>query len=716
MNLRIKMLLPFLLLLSIFLAVSTLYVIPKYGEEVKRDVIEHEATYLRMIALGLTPKLVSNDLSTLSAITQQVMAEHRHWHSIELLTPDAPAPILLSSSRANLDNDLETLTQDLVLQGNKYGSLQLKLDLTNLIEQHMGHVKHFRKAAIGILLFSMLVVSLFLDRMIRKPLTRLSDFATQITEGDYEHRYTRQSNDEIGQLGSLLDGMRQKVLERDQSMRRISEIQDAARLIQSKLMLGEDKQQVYGTIQARILSLSESETGLICEIVEDDNRITCLSPLSLNHTLSQPPSSWRVNIYPERSLLGEVMRTGRSVIKNHGEFSNEELGFPIPDSVTPFNFMGLPLYNSYRLVGVLCLVNREQHFNAPLIKELEILMQPLSGLITAYQERTILTESEARLRLLIDNAAEGIITTSENGSITTFNPAAERIFGYSKSHVLGRSVGILVPRDKLKVYFGQLQPIFEQQHLPHPLSNNELEATGMHRNGKMIPLELSVTQIKTQQGMQYTGIVRDISDRKQQEAELNKAYSDLQKAHELMEEQSRRDSLTKLANRRFLDQILAREWARAERTGTNELSIILCDIDYFKKYNDTYGHLEGDDCLRNVAKALAESFARKIDLVARYGGEEFMIVLPDTSQASAIEMAEAMRQKVWDLNLIHESSPVANRITISVGIFTGGPATSHNLNSAIQRADKSLYQAKASGRNRVMHCCNLPLVHTENHG
>lgn len=109
-----------------------------------------------------------------------------------------------------------------------------------------------------------------------------------------------------------------------------------------------------------------------------------------------------------------------------------------------------------------------------------------------------------------------------------------------------------------------------------------------------------------------------------------------------MEEQNRRDSLTGLANRRFLDQILAREWARTERKGTNELSIILCDIDYFKRYNDTYGHLEGDECLRKVSKVLADSFTRKVDLVARYGGEEFMIVLPDTSAIAAMAMRALM--------------------------------------------------------------------------
>jgi diguanylate cyclase (GGDEF)-like protein/PAS domain S-box-containing protein len=393
------------------------------------------------------------------------------------------------------------------------------------------------------------------------------------------------------------------------------------------------------------------------------------------------------------------------VIRNEKQCATEKAGFPLPEGLPLKHFMGLPLYNSFRLVGVLCLVNHKHGFDKRLAAEIETLLQPLAGLITAYQERTTLTESEARLRLLVDNAVEGIVTTNDKGNIITFNPAAERIFGYSKSQVMGRSIGILVPREQIREYVKLMSKMICESVTSSQQSNKELEAEGLHRNGKLIPLELSVTQIKTQQGIQFTGIIRDISDRKQQEVELSKAYADLQKAHELMEEQNRRDSLTGLANRRFLDQILAREWARTERKGSNELSIILCDIDYFKRYNDTYGHLEGDDCLRKVAKVLADSFTRKVDLVARYGGEEFMIVLPDTSAFAAVAMAEAMRKNILNLNVEHKSSPVASSITISVGVFTGGPAVSRNLNNAIQRADQALYRAKAGGRNQVVHDC-----------
>lgn len=705
MNLRFKMLLPFVLLFSIILTGSSLYIIPKYEKQLKQEAISQESTYLKLLSITLQPALLLNDVDALAFLSEQIISEHSNWYSLHIRTSDATLNLPLAR-RSNSDNlPLNTITSEIKLTNGQQVSLVLGLDVSPQVNKQLDHIRHFRRAVLGVLLFSTLTISLFLNTLILKPLIKLVSFARQISKGDYKKKPIKVGNDEVGQLGASLEVMRQKILEREQAMRRVSEVQDVVRLIQSKLTLDQDIQQVYGSLQRRILTLTEAETGLICEIVEDDNRVTCLNPLSLNHTLGLPPSNQPSKICPEQSLLSEVVRSGSIVIRNEKQCATEKAGFPLPEGLTLKHFMGLPLYNSFRLVGVLCLVNRKQGFDKRLAKEIETLLQPLAGLMTAYQERTTLTESEARLRLLVDNAVEGIITTNDKGNIITFNPAAERIFGYSKSQVMGRSIGILVPREQIREYVKLMSKMICESVTSNQQSNKELEADGLHRNGKLIPLELSVTQIKTQQGTQFTGIIRDISDRKQQEVELSKAYADLQKAHELMEEQNRRDSLTGLANRRFLDQILAREWARTERKGSNELSIILCDIDYFKRYNDTYGHLEGDDCLRKVAKVLADSFTRKVDLVARYGGEEFMIVLPDTSAFAAVAMAETMRKNILNLNLEHKSSPVASSITISVGVFTGGPAVSRNLNNAIQRADQALYRAKASGRNQVVHDC-----------
>lgn len=158
------------------------------------------------------------------------------------------------------------------------------------------------------------------------------------------------------------------------------------------------------------------------------------------------------------------------------------------------------------------------------------------------------------------------------------------------------------------------------------------------------------------------------------------------------------DGLTGLANRRRFDETLHSEWQRAKRN-SSQLSLIMLDIDHFKNYNDSYGHLAGDDCLKAIADCLRLSFKRPQDLVARWGGEEFICLLPETSLAAAIQLAEQTRLAVAALRIEHRASPVAPVVTISLGVACQG-----NQNEAtmlVELADQSLYDAKKNGRNRV---------------
>ena len=315
------------------------------------------------------------------------------------------------------------------------------------------------------------------------------------------------------------------------------------------------------------------------------------------------------------------------------------------------------------------------------------------------------------MRLVVDSALEGIVSIDEAGNITSLNIAAERIFGYSAKQLLGRSVGILIPPENHLNHIEAARFLLDVDNT-NGRKNTEIETDVLHKNGKLIPVELSFSKVSIDGNIQYTGVVRDITERKQHESELNKAYAELQEAHELLEQQNRIDPLTGLANRRCLDESLRLEWKRAQRHQDSPLTIILCDIDNFKRYNDTYGHPAGDDCLVKVATAMRESFTRKIDLVARYGGEEFMIVLPNTSAEVAFKQADIMRQRIWGLNIDHKSSPTADRVTISVGIFTAQPTRNCKLRTAIQHADEALYDAKANGRNKVC-ASKAPLSITE---
>jgi diguanylate cyclase (GGDEF)-like protein len=161
---------------------------------------------------------------------------------------------------------------------------------------------------------------------------------------------------------------------------------------------------------------------------------------------------------------------------------------------------------------------------------------------------------------------------------------------------------------------------------------------------------------------------------------------------------SRTDDLTSIANRRFMDEFLDREWQRAIRNKSS-ISLILIDIDFFKLYNDTYGHLDGDEALKRVAAKLKDVIHRPGDLVARYGGEEFVLVLADTEDAKFV--ADNCRQSIKDLQIPHKSSESADVLTISAGYCTVVPESGTGPSLIIDTADKALYKAKENGRDRV---------------
>ncbi|AXS81446.1 diguanylate cyclase domain-containing protein [Dechloromonas sp. HYN0024] len=159
------------------------------------------------------------------------------------------------------------------------------------------------------------------------------------------------------------------------------------------------------------------------------------------------------------------------------------------------------------------------------------------------------------------------------------------------------------------------------------------------------------------------------------------------------------DGLTGVANRRYFDEAISVEWRRARRH-SNSLAMMMCDVDHFKLYNDTYGHQAGDDCLRQVANAIRQHTERPSDIVARYGGEEFAVVLPETTVGGALMVAEKIRHAVRALNIPHAASP-NHIVTLSIGIASAAPGFDNPPDDLIQAADKALYRAKHEGRDRV---------------
>lgn len=184
------------------------------------------------------------------------------------------------------------------------------------------------------------------------------------------------------------------------------------------------------------------------------------------------------------------------------------------------------------------------------------------------------------------------------------------------------------------------------------------------------------------------------------EQRVSERTAELQKVNLQLEALSTTDGLTGIANRRRFDDVLADEWKRAARHG-QPLALAILDVDWFKHYNDCYGHLAGDDCLRMVARLLQANIRRSGDLVARYGGEEFAFIAPATDEASARHMAQALCTAMATTALPHRASPLGY-VTVSIGVAVMTPTEALTTDVLVKRADEALYQAKALGRDRVV--------------
>lgn len=293
-----------------------------------------------------------------------------------------------------------------------------------------------------------------------------------------------------------------------------------------------------------------------------------------------------------------------------------------------------------------------------------------------------LERAQADLRLadvVVRHTGEAILVLDGELRVRRANPGFERITGYGAELAVGEIPPIFAQDEELL-----------QQLRTRPQAGSHWDGTlwASRADGDRFPIEASLDVVRDAAGRieHQVMVFRDVTVQKQLEDRLR--------------ELSATDGLTLLANRRSFDEALEREWHRATRRG-EPVSLIMCDIDHFKPYNDHYGHVGGDRCLQQVATALASGVKQEGALVARYGGEEFAVILPRTDETRAREVAEGLRRRVEALGIAHAANPNGGCVTISVGISTRTPPQAADFVDLMQSADQALYQAKASGRNAV---------------
>jgi diguanylate cyclase (GGDEF)-like protein/PAS domain S-box-containing protein len=294
-----------------------------------------------------------------------------------------------------------------------------------------------------------------------------------------------------------------------------------------------------------------------------------------------------------------------------------------------------------------------------------------------------LRETKERLQAIMDASPVAISWSDFEGNREYSNHKFKELFGYTIEDIP------TIQEWRRQAY---PDPIYRDS-LPSLLNAiNEAKKQGK----EMTPIEVDVTckdgsirhvaQMGALVSNRILAIYNDITELKQYQT--------------FLENLSATDGLTGISNRRRFDDFLEQEWHRAMRSKT-PLSLIFMDIDFFKGFNDHYGHLAGDECLRQLAQCLAGIIRRSIDLTARYGGEEFACILPDTDFDGAMWVANRIQQKVNDMNIPYSFSSVSDRVTISIGVATLIPSPGQLLSDLIQNADKLLYIAKQNGRNQI---------------
>ena len=289
--------------------------------------------------------------------------------------------------------------------------------------------------------------------------------------------------------------------------------------------------------------------------------------------------------------------------------------------------------------------------------------------------------STSRFRSVVDAAYDAVITVDQEHNITLFNRAAEYLFGYSQSEMIGQPLNRLIP-ERFRGRHSEYIHHFARSPVNSREMNERGRIYGLHRDGTLVPVEIAISKINVNGLLEFTAIIRDIADR----------------IHlmDLLQNEAETDELTGLPNGRTFTDTAEKLFRSSEN-----ISLFMLDIDNFKKVNDTYGHDAGDEVLEVLAGE-AGRYNRKMDLFARIGGEEFVAVLPDTDLDEAFSIADKLRIAIEQQDYIHTWRTTARAIpfTVSIGVATRAPGEAE-VGTVLKRADQALYKAKQGGRNRV---------------
>jgi diguanylate cyclase (GGDEF)-like protein/PAS domain S-box-containing protein len=413
--------------------------------------------------------------------------------------------------------------------------------------------------------------------------------------------------------------------------------------------------------------------GYVSLLAEDgtEKEVVCLESGGIPFTLDQGTST------SIRELHGEAYRIRKALYRNDLS-QREETRSMARGRADSGNALFAPMVIKRKAVGLLGLVNKPGGFT-----ENDARMARAFGDLAAVallNSRTLesLQNSEIRFRSVVETATDAIISVNSRGEIIFWNDAAESMFGYSADETIGKSLTFIMPERFRDAHRRGLKRAVTTGK--SKIIGKTVEMAGLRKDGREFPIELSVARWKTKEGIFFTGIVRDITERKQ--------------AEETIRELAYHDPLTGLPNRMLFNDRLSVELARAKRN-RQKLAVMILDLDYFKDVNDTLGHGMGDQLLRAVGNRLT-GLLRGNDTVARMGGDEFLLLLPEIARGEDVAYVAGKILKAIREPFLVDGNRL--RITTSIGIATY-PTDGKEGDTMLTHADNAMYRAKREGRD-----------------
>ncbi len=557
-SIRLKLLLPLIIaVVSLLVIIHTIWV-PQYFSDEEQVIRAQESAYIEALGISLVPSLLAGDLAQIHATLDSIAQRKPQWKSLRLITADGQLLYPIEASKDAESPRLYAITQPVKLDQDLLAVLAVHLDIASLLDNG---IKRLASLEIYLILFSLfitIVAALLLDRWIRQPLKAMVGATEKIIDGDFSHNLRQNSMDEVGQLAASINQMQSQLEARQKETALQNRILQVIANAQSRFIRDADPQQLFNDLLNDILALTQSDYGFLGEVLFDGNQPYLKTFAITNIAWDEPTREFYASNAPNglefrnlQTLFGSAITNGENVVANDPKHDSRSAG--VPQGHPPLHaFLGIPFKRENKVIGMFGIANRPGGYNEVLIRQLKPIVNTCTQIVEAYkaeQSRLLVEkqehEREVRMRTIVNNISEGIVTTNDKGIIEGFNPAAEILFGYLATEVIGSNISILVPDMHSHMHDDYIANYLQHGHSNIVGLGREVE--GKRKDGSVFPLEVTVSEMWVENQRLFCGVMRDITERKKLDKMKNEFVSTV--SHELRTPlTSIRGSLGLLAN------------------------------------------------------------------------------------------------------------------------------------------------------------------------